>query len=526
MDLVDRVEVIRGPGSALYGNNAFFTIINVVTRRGQDVQGTEVSGSASGYSTETGRITYGNKFTNGVEMVVSGSYLASAGHHRLHYSEFNATNNGDAVNMDTDESKSLFTTISYKDFTFEGGYVDRRKLNPAAPYGIVFNDPRYLNIDERSFTELRFHHEFEGSWDLQARVYYDRYAFDADYPYNYNAPAPGPITINRDWARWQGAGSEVIATAGLGSRNNVTVGAEFREDFQLDLLNYDVNPPSSYVNSRRDQYSVGLYSQDELKILTNLTATAGLRFDYFSTFGDALNPRAGLIYNPWTGSAFKALYGRAYRAPNANELYYVQPTYKANPSLQPEKIQSYELVYEQAFLQSYRFSASVFYNDISGLISQRTDPNDGKIFYDNIDNVDARGVEFELGGKWKHGLRGVISYAYAEARNSATDTILNNSPRHIGKANVAIPLWPDKVFAGLEFQAMSSRTTHLGTEVGSFWIANATLYSRQIIKNLEFSASVYNLFDRHYSDPVSDDFVQAAIRQDGRSFRVKLTYRF
>jgi len=62
--------------------------------------------------------------------------------------------------------------------------------------------------------------------------------------------------------------------------------------------------------------------------------------------------------------------------------------------------------------------------------------------------------------------------------------------------------------------------------VGAFAVANATLYTRELIKNLEFSASFYNLFDTRYSDPVSSDYKQDAIRQDGRTFRLKLTYHF
>lgn len=78
LDLVDRVEIIRGPGSSLYGNNAFFTVINVITRRGREVNGAEASASAGSYDTFTGRLSYGQKFrTNGVELLVSGSYLDS-----------------------------------------------------------------------------------------------------------------------------------------------------------------------------------------------------------------------------------------------------------------------------------------------------------------------------------------------------------------------------------------------------------------------------------------------------------------
>jgi len=91
MDLVERVEVIRGPGSSLYGNNAFFTVINVVTRRGRDIGGFETSTSAASRDSYTGRITYGNRFTNGVELLVSGTYLESAGRDHFYFPEYSAS---------------------------------------------------------------------------------------------------------------------------------------------------------------------------------------------------------------------------------------------------------------------------------------------------------------------------------------------------------------------------------------------------------------------------------------------------
>ena len=99
VDLIERVEVIRGPGSSLYGNNAFLGVINVITRKGRDVNGVELSGSAATFDTYTGRFTYGNQFTNGVELMLSGTFYDSAGDRQLYYSEFSAINNGIAQDI-------------------------------------------------------------------------------------------------------------------------------------------------------------------------------------------------------------------------------------------------------------------------------------------------------------------------------------------------------------------------------------------------------------------------------------------
>ncbi len=134
-------------------------------------------------------------------------------------------------------------------------------------------------------------------------------------------------------------------------------------------------------------------------ILNNLILNAGARYDYFSTFGDTLNPRAALIYKPWTNSVFKAIYGQAFRAPSAYEMYYVAPGYASNTQLRPETIRSYELVYEQTIIPQVRWTGSVFYNDIHHLISFGTNAAGTSVF-GNIDSATSLGGEAELDGHW------------------------------------------------------------------------------------------------------------------------------
>ena len=325
-------------------------------------------------------------------------------------------------------------------------------------------------------------------------------------------------------AQW--AGAELLVSKTLWEKHRLTLGGELREDFQINVANFDADPFASYVESCRDEFSFALYAQDEMRLLTNLTFNAGVRYDHFSTFGDTVNPRGAVVWSPWREGTFKFLYGEAFRAPNAIELDYIQPTYKANPNLGPETIRSYEVVLEQGLAENLRASGSLYFNQIKGLIGQSLDPNDNLNFFGNLQEVEVRGFELELEGRWKHGLRGRVSYTFAEARDTATDQVLDNAPRHLGKANLAIPLWREKIFAGIELQAMSSRKTVQGNEAGAFWVANLTLFSRELAKGLDVSASLYNIFNERYHDPVSSDFVQDTLQQDGRQFRVQLTYRF
>ena len=376
VDLIERVEVIRGPGSSLYGNNAFLGVINVITRKGRDVDGAEVSGSAGGvagtFDTYTGRFTYGNKFTNGVELMLSGTFYDSAGDRSLYYPEFSAINNGVARNMDGGWAGSGFASISWKGLSLEGGYVNREKTWPTAPYStpdaiIIFNNPSFATTDKRGYANLQFQHTFENEWELLASVSYDYYGFNGVYPYDYLDPLH-PLTLNQDVAQAQSVGGLVQVTKTFFEKHRVTAGAELRYDFQLDQENADLNPPATYLDSNESANIYSFFAQDEFQMLKNLALTAGLRYDQFSTFGGTVNPRAALIYHPWEPTTFKFIYGSAYRAPNAYENYYVSSVNKLNPDLGPETIRSYELVYEQRVGQHWSGSASLFYNDIQDLI--------------------------------------------------------------------------------------------------------------------------------------------------------------
>lgn len=98
----------------------------------------------------------------------------------------------------------------------------------------------------------------------------------------------------------------------------------------------------------------------------------------------------------------------------------------------------------------------------------------------------------------------------------------------MAKLNFSMPMFRNAIQAGAELQYTSSRKTLSGGTTGGYVITNLTLLTQKLAKGLELSASVYNLFDRHYADPARLEHEPQldVIRQDGRSFRLKLSYRF
>jgi iron complex outermembrane receptor protein len=172
-----------------------------------------------------------------------------------------------------------------------------------------------------------------------------------------------------------------------------------------------------------------------------------------------------------------------------------------------------------------RITASLFRNDVSGLISQTTDPADGLLVFRNINQATATGVEVELEKTWSGGARLRTSVSVQRARDESTGAALVNSPRQLAKLNWTSPLPVAAWRAGVETQYVGRRHTLQG-EVSGYWLANLTLSSVRLAPGLEASASMYNLFDRRYADPGGEEHVQDAIPQDGRNLRVKLSYSF
>jgi iron complex outermembrane receptor protein len=307
----------------------------------------------------------------------------------------------------------------------------------------------------------------------------------------------------------------------------VSAGIEYRNDFRQDLWNGDVNPAAVYLDQQRNAWNVALFVQNEFSILENLILNGGVRYDYYDTFGSTVNPRLALLYNLHQ-TTFKALYGTAFRGANAYERFYEGTGFKSNPNLDPETISTYELVVEHALTPYIRATAAGYYYQIDDLVSQELDTSDGLLVFQNKDEVEAMGLELqlEMDDRGPLPIAGRLGYALQEAKDRRTNRRLTNSPAHLINLNLIAPIFLDKLFGGFELLYASERRTLAGGRADDHVVVNSTLFTKNLLRGLEVSASVRNLFDETYFDPGSGEQVQDQIEQDGRTFWLKLKYGF
>lgn len=514
VDDISRVELVRGPASSLYGSNAFFGVVNVITKRGRDLQSAALNGAAGSLETRSGKFTYGDKFANGAEAYVSGSSVRNDGQETI-----DVPGIGTARDQDSMRNERAFGKLAYADFTLTGGYVNRAKQIPI-PFavGTLLNDGRTAFVDRHAYADLRFDHSFADGTGLLARAYYDNILFDGSYAF---FPIPGVLTKDRFNGQWWGLELQLDKTL---FEHHFTGGIEYRDNVQQMMRNFDTSPDIEFAHTDLQRNNWAIYLQDEYQLFDNLTLHAGFRYDKFNYLRGRVNPRAALIYQPFTATTVKLIYGQAFRAPSVFENFYnFQGFQVGNPQLRPETIQTYELVLEQQLTAQLEASVTPYYYRANKIISAIT-VND--IFrYENSGPIAAYGVEFELNGRWKNGWSSRFSYSLQKSEEDSPGSKPVNSPSHLVKFNAIAPLWDDKVFAGLEVQYTSRRHSAQGSVPGYF-MTNVTLFSRQLVNGLELSGTVYNLLDQHYSDPSTTDLAVDTIVQNGRTFRIKLNYEF
>ncbi len=513
--MIERVEFIPSSGASLYGDNAFFGVINVITKQAKDINGLETTAEAGSYQRFKGSMRYGQTFENGASLVLSASSLDSHGQD-WRYREFA----GKAKDLDGERSKKLSAKLSIDDFKLTLHVMDRSKQNPTAAYNTVFGDKRFETEDQQIFFNATQQISLGDKQQLRLRYDYAHFEYDAVFPYE--------NLLNIDETKGSRHSADVRYTSEMWQNHKLVAGIEYVHDSQLVIENYDKSPFTQYVQQNNTNDKYGIYLQDELSLSNTWLLNAGLRYDHYEVSDATFSPRLALIYQPSAQDNLKLIYSRAYRAPNPYELYYGAPAstfaQKGNTQLGNEEVNAYEAIWDHTFNASWNSHLSLFSNKAKGVISQISDPNDNQLVFQNNLNVSIRGIETGLEGAWQNGLRLKGSFTLQDAHEEKTGEHLTNSPTMMSKLQLSGPLVYGWQF-GSDIQYVGQRKTKAGG-TGSYTKVNSNIYRNNILPKLDIALGVYNLFDKKYADPADIVNVQDTLERDGRMFRLRMDYRF
>jgi outer membrane receptor protein involved in Fe transport len=525
--MFERVEIIRGPASSIYGDSAFFAVVNVITKSGESMGGTSVAVDVGTLGTQLVRGSTGRRFDNGAEVAASATFENIDGAERLYFPSWDTpeTNNGLAEGLDGERLGQFYGQAKLGSFTFTGAYGRRRRTVPTASFGTIFNyqELPQQTVDRHTLADLDYARTFSGGTRLSIRGSFDRFTYDGNYPFLTELPGVPLLAHNSvQGNRWSVA---TRLTQPLAGRQVLTLGSEVIDNFDQDQHGEYLDPPIIALDLEKSSIQTAVYIQDEIKLARWLIVNGGVRYDHYENF-ERLTPRAALIAMPSANQSFKYLYGRAFRAPNGyerNELYFGDQVL----SLRPESIDTHELVWERYTNDWLRTSVSGYWYAANRLITLVGDDTTllGATFV-NEGKVRAAGLEFEAQLRPNGRLQSVVSYALQRAKDHETGEVLVNSPRHIAKLRLSGPAPIPGATVALDARYLSSRQTLRGATLNGVAIADVTMVA-PVGRRFEIVGSVRNLFNAEYADPASDAHLDEAIPQNGITARIgfRWTYR-
>ena len=474
---IERIEVIRGPGSALYGADAFAGVINIVTRSPHSIDGTEVGVRRGSFDSDTAWLQNGQRW-NGIDVGFSLEYQDSSG--------------DDGRRVDND-AQSLFDGLQGTDaslapgplatryqrldsrLTLEGRqwtgrvwYWGIRDSGVGPGLAQALDPAGGADVDSMLADFTWKTPATDAGWSTQTRVsYLDVNADSHQVLYPPGAELPigsdgnvdpssstdvtftdgliGDPGIFEEHARldfsatWTGAANHVVRLASGAhyahldpeERKNYGPGVlESPSDGQtVDGALTNVTGTDAIYIPARTRRVIYASAQDEWRFAPDWNLTAGIRADEFSDFGSTVNPRLALVYNVRYDLTAKLLYGRAFRAPSFAELFTQNnPVIVGNEELDPEVINTLELAIDYQPRPTLHASASTYVYQVDDLIEFVPQSGNSPAMAENTRGVDGRGLELELDWRPADAWRLEGSLALQRAIDRRTDERLANAP--------------------------------------------------------------------------------------------------
>jgi len=523
MDLVKRIEIVRGPSSALYGSNGIFATINIVTISPVEAKRLRASTEIGGFGERKGMLSTSLPLGHGANLLISASIFNNSGQ-SLYFPEFDrpGTNFGRAVGVDGERGYHTFANLIWRNWSFTGYLGTREKVVPTGAYTTIFNDTGNKFSDTRGYFEAAYTRDLSATRKLRWRIYYDAYRYRGRYDYS----GANEIQDWRDLGAGNWAGTQLAYDVAIPRVGVLTVGGELNADIQALQQYYEVFPERiSALSVDHPDVSYGLFAQQQWRLSPAWNAYIGVRFDDSKNHAHFVSPRVALIYQATPKSTYKFLVGRAFRNANAYEMFYADGVSQIpNTSLRPEQADTFEVAAEHRFNERLSGLVTAYHYQIRDLIEGVT-LDSGLLQYQNVARSQTNGVEMEASGKPSRELTITASIALQRAHDALSHAFLTNSPGTVAKLRGALPLAKNKLLAAAAMQYLSPRRTLAYAEVPSYWLADVTLTTNRIHPDFDVQFGVRNLFDRAYYDPVGSGAPEDRLLQNGRSVFLKLIWR-
>lgn len=527
---VERIEFIPGQGSAVYGANALFGVVNVITRAA-GARGGSVGGGLGRDRERWWRAHWQQPSAEGGWRLAAsrlrreGAALAypvlpggdGTRRNPAHDGPPPPAGGAAVPGLEGETRQQLRLRFDHAGTSFSAIHADRRQGVPWTA-GLVFGDRRNSYHDK--FTLLSLQHEamVGGAEQLTGQLHAGHYHFSGDYVVDYP-----PVTLNRDvaHARWWGGELRLTSTRFEGHR--LVAGLEWERSAELMQRNFDVEPGTDrYLDDERSAQRAAVYAEDQIRFGADWTLHLGGRLDRVPGAGTASSPRVALAWRPADDWHLKAIHGRAFRRANAYEAYYevdAPAGYRRNPALGPERVRGDELGVEWLPHAQWRVSASLYRNRAHGLLILGYDEPSDRYQVANSGAFSARGAELELEHAGR-ALRWRLNASLNQDRSGAETGFPAVYPRRQLKGTLVLPLAGDWRL-GAELQAMGRRGSAPGHALAHLALGGPLSLLAQ---RPQLQLALRNAFDRAAADPGPDAQRLPLLPQPGRHWRVQLDW--
>ncbi len=572
VEAIRQIEVIRGPGSALYGADAFAGVINIITKKAKDIAGTEVGIRGGRWDTQSIWGMHGSEW--------QGWDIGAT----LQYTHNN--NDGDRVVSSDVQSQfdaKLNTHVSLAPSEMQtqaerwNAHLNMRRKHwdigfwafntvdgglRAGPGGAIDNQGMFDN--ENYLADLRYSSEdLAENWEFSVHASYLYANLNVDA---HISPEEAVLPINNEGNIDSDKGNLVFFPDGMRMRTGIesqivsfdtsssykgfenhllkiTLGYRYEQTQTEEQRNFgysvidgsenvidgsltDVTATDfiSLPDSYRSIWSVAL--QDEWQINADWSFTAGIRYDNYSDFGSTFNPRFALVWDVSEQLNAKLLYGRAYRAPSFVEQKQNSQLFRGNPNIQPETIDTVELAFDYRPISNLRLASNVYYYVIDNLIGAKTSEMN-VITVENTAGQTAYGAEFEWDWRFHEQWLFKGNYAWQYARNNELNRRVRDVPEHQVYLSMVwnfLPQWQLQTqlnWIGHRLNAVDNENRPLN----DYQTVDITLNSKRFFGHVDFSASIRNAFDTHGKEP-GVAYYKENLPIASRSFYLEATLHF